>query len=337
MRKGPNTGKNGRYTCSTEQPVVRTTIVGGRPPGPGKGVGSVPRGIEVLVKKAAVDPEFRALLLAERSSAAAEIGLELTETEAAMLDGVQEAQLETIIANTTVNPKLRPAFMGRAAAVMLAALGVGLAGCGDDGGTDTEVKGIRPDEPEVRESTESVPNNNNEKPKTDEEVKPELRKDYRTADDVIEHPKRTGGGITGISPDIPYGVITETEKPREKIYKAFEVIAPSPYEIYGTGAANELRSTAVIARVVKWHLTGIEYEYKKELKNNVELGSGEIVTEFTISPDGNVVSACIVSTTIGAPEFESAVIARIYLWLFPPIKEGEVTVIYPFEFVILNE
>jgi hypothetical protein len=106
-----------------EQPAVRTTIVGGRPPGPGKGVGAIPRGIEVLVKKAVVDLEFKALLLAERSVAAAEIGLELTEGEAAMLDGVPEVQLEAIIANTTVSPKIRPAFMGRAAAVMLAALG----------------------------------------------------------------------------------------------------------------------------------------------------------------------------------------------------------------------
>jgi hypothetical protein len=108
---------------AAEQPAVRTTIVGGRPPGPGKSVGAVPRGIEVLVKKAAVDPGFKALLLAERSAAAAEIGLELSDAEVAMLDGVPVEQLEAIIANTTVSPKIRPAFMGRAAAVMLAALG----------------------------------------------------------------------------------------------------------------------------------------------------------------------------------------------------------------------
>ena len=86
-------------------------------------INDIPRGIEVLVKKATVDPAFKALLLAERSAAAAEIGLELSETETAILDGVPAAQLEAIIANTTVGPKLRPAFMGRAAAVMLAALG----------------------------------------------------------------------------------------------------------------------------------------------------------------------------------------------------------------------
>jgi hypothetical protein len=101
----------------------------------------IPRGIEVLVKKAAVDPEFKALLLAERSGAADAIGLELSEAEAAMLDGVPATQLEAIIANTTVSPKMRPAFMGRAAAVMLAALGVVTAsGC-------ASTLGSQPDDP----------------------------------------------------------------------------------------------------------------------------------------------------------------------------------------------
>jgi hypothetical protein len=112
----------------------------------------IPRGVEVLVKKAAVDPVFKSLLMAKRSGAAAEIGLELNEAEAAMLDGVPAVHLESTIANTTVSPKIRPAFTGRVAAVMLAALGVGIAGagCGDDddeGGTGPTL-GIRPDEPD---------------------------------------------------------------------------------------------------------------------------------------------------------------------------------------------
>ncbi|MCP4231568.1 MAG: hypothetical protein GY771_15670, partial [bacterium] len=43
---------------SIEREAVRTTIVGGRPPGSGKSNGSIPRGIEVLVKKASVDAVF---------------------------------------------------------------------------------------------------------------------------------------------------------------------------------------------------------------------------------------------------------------------------------------
>jgi hypothetical protein len=110
-----------------EQETVRTTIVGGRPPGSGKPLGAIPRGIEVLVKKAAVDPEFKALLLQKRAEAAREIGLALDPAEAMMLAVTPQTQLEAIIAQTTVAPTLRPAFLGRAAAVMLVALGAGVS------------------------------------------------------------------------------------------------------------------------------------------------------------------------------------------------------------------
>jgi len=132
-----------------EQPAVRTTIVGGRPPGSGKGIGAIPRGIEVLVKKASVDAEFRALLLERRAAAASEIGLELEPAEAMMLDGVPPAQLEAIIASTKVDEANRRAFLGRAAALMLAALGVGAAGCQKP----PPPKGIAPDKPPVTDGS----------------------------------------------------------------------------------------------------------------------------------------------------------------------------------------
>lgn len=141
-------------------------------------INDIPRGVEVLVKKAAVDAAFKALLLNERSAAAAEIGLELSDAEAAMLDGVPAAQLEGIVANTTVSPKLRPAFTGRVAAVMLAALGVAAAsGC-------ATTLGSQPDDP------------GDGPPITGPE-------------DVIIEPG-DGGPSEGIRPDIPgrgYGVV----------------------------------------------------------------------------------------------------------------------------------
>src|SRR5512137_1306017 len=100
-----------------EFPAVRTTIVGGRPPGSGQPLGAIPRGVEVLVKKASVDAAFRAVLLARRSAAAGEIGLALTPDEAMMLDIVPAAQLEAIISRTKVDPSKAPAFLGKAAAV----------------------------------------------------------------------------------------------------------------------------------------------------------------------------------------------------------------------------
>ncbi len=91
----------------------------------------IPRGIEVLVKKAAVDPDFKQLLLAKRAGAAREIGLELSPGEAALLGSVPAAHLDAIIAQTVVSPMTRAAFLGRAAAAMLAALaGVGIAEAG---------------------------------------------------------------------------------------------------------------------------------------------------------------------------------------------------------------
>ena len=89
----------------------------------------IPKGIEVLVKKASVDPAFRKLLLAKRAEAAKEIGLKLSPAEVSMLTAITAAQLEAVIASTKVEPRHVAAFMGKVAAVMLAALAVG--GCSD--------------------------------------------------------------------------------------------------------------------------------------------------------------------------------------------------------------
>jgi len=63
------------------------------------------------------------MLLEKRAAAAETIALKLEAAEAAMLDAVPLPQLEAIVANTKVSAKLRPAFLGYAGGVMLAALG----------------------------------------------------------------------------------------------------------------------------------------------------------------------------------------------------------------------
>ncbi len=87
----------------------------------------IPQGIEVLVLKAAVDPDFKQLLLQRRTAAAAAIGLELSVAEATMLAAVPVAQLEAVIARASVPQEHRRAFLGQAAAAMLAALGASAA------------------------------------------------------------------------------------------------------------------------------------------------------------------------------------------------------------------
>jgi hypothetical protein len=85
---------------------------------------SIPQGIEVLVAKASLDPEFKLALLERRAVAAESIGLVLVPAEAAMLASVPRGQLEAIIASTRVPQEHRRAFLGQAAATMLAAVAV---------------------------------------------------------------------------------------------------------------------------------------------------------------------------------------------------------------------
>jgi acyl carrier protein len=126
-------GQQFRADRPPEQQAVVTTIVGGRPPGSGQAVGEIPRGIEILVKKASVDPEFRNLLLDRRGTAAAEIGLKLAPSERLMLDAVPAKQLQAIIDRTRVPHEHRRAFLGKAAGAMLAVLGLA-AGAGTAAG-----------------------------------------------------------------------------------------------------------------------------------------------------------------------------------------------------------
>jgi len=111
-------GKNDAH----EQPAVKTTIVGGRPPGTGKGLGGVPRGIEIMLKKSVVDAKFRAEFLQKKAAAAALIELKLSDSEKSILNAIPVVNLEKMIAATCVHPNLHPAFMTYTAAVMLAAI-----------------------------------------------------------------------------------------------------------------------------------------------------------------------------------------------------------------------
>jgi hypothetical protein len=139
----------------------RRTIVGGRPRKHRRVGAGIPRGIEVLIKKASLDSAFCRLLLDQRAAAAREIGLDLTPAETAILGSVPDAQLQATIANTRVPDAQRRAFLGMLGAAMLAAV---VAGCTPPTpeATDTppiiEVeKGIRPDEIERTRQVQRTP------------------------------------------------------------------------------------------------------------------------------------------------------------------------------------
>jgi hypothetical protein len=166
-----------------EQEAVCTTIVGGRPPGCGQAVGPISRGIEILIKKAAVDEDFKLQLLENCAEAAESIGLQLQPAEAMMLAAVPASQLEAIIAQTTVPQEHRRVFLGQVAAAMLAVLGMFTSGCREQvKGIRPEVKGSRP-EIDLKEEQQSQ----EEKPLSDSssstpEVSPDKNKSAEKGD-----------------------------------------------------------------------------------------------------------------------------------------------------------
>jgi hypothetical protein len=190
-----------------EQRAVRTTIVGGRPPGSGRGLGDIPRGIEVLVKKASVDAEFRKLLLEKRAGAAGEIGLVLDSAEAAMIAAVPAAQLETIIGQTSVPSEHRRVFLGKVAATMLAAIGLTTStGCPLGSRPDLPVApaGIAPDPAPGTEGTE---------PPGGKPGRPAPADQPPTESDPPDQPSAVSDAVTrGIRPDrvpTPQGIRPE--------------------------------------------------------------------------------------------------------------------------------
>ena len=198
-----------------EQEAVRTTIVGGRPPGSGQSVGPIPRGIEVLVMKAAVDPQFKQLLLERRAAAAEAIELKLDPSEEMMLDAIPAEQFETIIARTNVSQQHRRVFLGQAAAAMLATLGVA-AGCGDQ----PQPRGIRPDSPDGR--PHEIPLSDGIRPDPVEPIEPDDPvAPVEPADPVKEKSEMISRGVrpdripapTGSRPDLPD--ISPGAEPRE--------------------------------------------------------------------------------------------------------------------------
>ena len=116
-----------------------------------------PRGIEILLKKAAVDASFRAVLLDDPNQAAVAIELKLEPIESAMLQSFPKEQLATIIDQTEVPEPHRRTFLGKSTVAMLLLLPGGIVG------TSCFSKGSQPDYPSIPtepKSDSSRPNEN---------------------------------------------------------------------------------------------------------------------------------------------------------------------------------
>ena len=155
---------------------------------------NIPKGIEVLVLKASVDPAFKDLLLARPLDAARSISLSLSGSEKAVLLSIGDEQLRRIIEKTMVPKSHMAAFLGKAAGAMLLALGVTVLG-GCNGPVCT---GIRPEDEKQMEKKEEI-----EKKKKDSAKDETAAEEEEKATDESKKDDPPPPPTTGIRPDRP--------------------------------------------------------------------------------------------------------------------------------------
>jgi TonB family protein len=104
----------------------------------------------------------------------------------------------------------------------------------------------------------------------------------------------------------------------------------------GLPADNRKRNEAEVYRTVGTYIGGLKYLYNNSLRKNPLL-KGKITVKIVISQDGKVVKSEIVSSTLGSPELEEAIINRIYRWRFSALGDVEdFTIDYTFDFAPLG-
>ncbi len=100
----------------------------------------------------------------------------------------------------------------------------------------------------------------------------------------------------------------------------------------GLSSADRKRNEAEVYRIVSTYIGGLKYLYNNTLRKNPSL-KGKITVKIVISQDGKVVKSEVISSTLGSPELEEAIINRIYRWRFSELNDVEdFTIDYTFDF-----
>lgn len=208
------------------------TIVGPQPSGRGTGRRlSIPRGLERLVALAGISPEWKADVLAGPLAAAREAGLELSESERAVIESVPREALEGMIESfgKSAAPE-RPKLTKSAALAALAAiLAGGLSGCDFlDTILGQTTMGIMPDEPPPKQQEEPASNQQSGSDRQTQDIRPDtsmppvdgIRPDEprpKIIDRMMVQPDGEGGKDAGrmmVQPDGEGGEDTGPEKDR---------------------------------------------------------------------------------------------------------------------------
>lgn len=131
------------------------------------------------------------------------------------------------------------------------------------------------------------------------------------------------GGRTGNRATIDDLVADRGSAQSETLERKGDLHLESPADIKGRGSRSANRSAEAIHGVMVGHVKAIQYCYERELKRNPSL-KGKITVRITISPEGSVTNAEIISSTLDNLRVERCILARIQLWNdFPAIEEAE--------------
>ncbi len=119
-------------------------------------------------------------------------------------------------------------------------------------------------------------------------------------------------------------LVTQSSNVRsESLSRKGELKVEAPEEVVGTGRKSVYRSPEAIQEVLLSHNAAIRYCYERELKRNPSL-KGKLSVRITVSPDGSVKEASIVSSTLNSERVERCILARIQRWNdFKPIDRAE--------------
>jgi len=109
-----------------------------------------------------------------------------------------------------------------------------------------------------------------------------------------------------------------------------KIKAPSAKEI-DMGDGDGSRSKESIMRVVRSKQGGLRFAYNKYLKTTPGM-AGVVTVKFTITPQGDVVSASIIKSTTGNGEFDAEILEKVKTWKWEVIKGGNTPVTIPLTF-----
>ncbi|MEK6531595.1 MAG: AgmX/PglI C-terminal domain-containing protein [Deltaproteobacteria bacterium] len=100
----------------------------------------------------------------------------------------------------------------------------------------------------------------------------------------------------------------------------------------GQTVSSRMRDEAEVYKTIRGYVGGLKYLYNNAIRDNPFL-KGKITVKITISADGKVASADLVSSTLDSQELRDAILSRILKWKFSRLKDVETfTITYTFDF-----